>query len=50
MSQMENQDEEREYYLLYKVTQCVTDKLGYKLGSFLGITHYSIVGSMILIT
>lgn len=42
MSQMENQDEEREYHLLYKVTQCVTGKLGTKLRSFLDSTHYSV--------
>lgn len=42
---MENQDKEREYHLLYKVTPCVTGKLGYKLRSFLASTHYSIVGS-----
>lgn len=42
---MENQDKEREYHLLYKFTQCVAVKRGYKLRSFLGSTHCSIVGS-----
>lgn len=42
---MENQDKEREYHLLYKLTQYVAVKRGYKLKSFLGSTHCSIVGS-----